>query len=268
MVSPGGVGGTPTLLRQACCTVDVVPVGGVMQSKLFQTPGDAHFTEHSQVGGRISLEGIEQGPIPVEEDAFDFVFRFAFRFFFLGWGHASSNITEVGNKVKDAMLRILRRPGRLCTRSNAPESRVRDEKVAVSPRWNLVGAEESGGNEIVAVEGDVVEIRRDAVPAGHGCRMNAAHMGVAGHDHVALAQGAAHQDNLQLNRGVYGEWLRAQEIDAGGANIASDQGDGKVFNDPADTLKLQRQLEAGSWIFTMLGVDPDGVRGHANKTPR
>jgi hypothetical protein len=38
------------------------------------------------------LERIKQGPIPVEEDAFDFGF--------LGWGHAPSNITEVGNKVK------------------------------------------------------------------------------------------------------------------------------------------------------------------------
>jgi len=84
-----------------------------MQSELVQTPGDAHFTEHCQVGGRISLEGIEQGAVPVEEDAFDFIFRFAFRFFFLGWGHASSNITEMGNKVKDATLKILQEARRM-----------------------------------------------------------------------------------------------------------------------------------------------------------
>src|ERR1700722_12633186 len=101
MLAPGGVCGTPMLLRQACGTVDVVPVRRVMLSELVQTPSDAHFTEHCQVGGRISLERIEQGPIPVEQDAFDFVF--------LGWGHAPSNITEVGNKVKEAALKILRR---------------------------------------------------------------------------------------------------------------------------------------------------------------
>jgi hypothetical protein len=179
MLAPGGVGGTPMLLRQACGAVDVVPVGGVMLSELVQTPSDAHFTEHCEVGGRISLEGIEQGPIPVEEDTFDFVF--------LGWGHAPSNITEVGNKVKEATLNILRRRGRLCTRSKVRELCVRDEKVFVTPRGNLVGAEEAGRDEVVAVEGDVIEICCDAVPAGHGCGMNAAHMGVAGHDHVALA---------------------------------------------------------------------------------
>jgi hypothetical protein len=43
---------------------------------------------------------------------------------------------------------------------------------------------------------------------------------------------------LQLDRGVHGKCLRAQEIDAGGADIAGYQGDGEVFNDPVDTLKL------------------------------
>ncbi len=113
MFAPGGVGGTPVLLRQTCGAVNVVPVGGIMLSELVQTPSDAHFTEHCQVRGRISLEGIEQGPIPVEEDAFDFVF--------LGEGHAPSNITEVGNKVKEATLKILGRRGRLYNRSKVQE---------------------------------------------------------------------------------------------------------------------------------------------------
>jgi len=230
MLAPSGVGGTPTSLRQACGAVDVVPVGGVMLCELVQTPSDAHFTEHCQVGGRISLEGIEQGAIPVEEYAFDFVF--------LGWGHAPSNITEVGNKVKEAALKMFAEARVLMHQIQVRELYIRDEKVVVSPRWNLVGAQEAGRDEVVAVEGDVIKICRDTVPAGHGCRMNAAHMGVAGHDHVALAQGAAHQDNLQLNRGVHGKWLRAQEIDAGRTDIAGYQGDGEVFIDPVNTFKL------------------------------
>jgi len=125
MLAPGGVGGTPVLLRQTGGAVDVVPVGGIMLGELVQPPSDAHFTEHCQVGGRISLEGIEQGPIPVEEDAIDFVF--------LGEGHAPSNITEVGNKVKEATLKILRRRGRLCTRSKVRELCVSGQNVVVSP---------------------------------------------------------------------------------------------------------------------------------------
>jgi len=58
------------------------------------------------------------------------------------------------------------------------------------------GAEEAGRNEVVAVEGDVIEICGDAKPAGHGCGMNAAYIGLAGHDHVALAERAADQDDL------------------------------------------------------------------------
>src|ERR1700692_380752 len=121
MLAPGSVCGTPMPLREACGAVDVVPVGRIMLGELVQTPSDAHFTEHCQVGGRIGLEGIEQGSIPVKEDAFDFVFRFGFRFVFLGWGHEPSNITEVGNKVKAATLKTLPRQGRLCTGCKARE---------------------------------------------------------------------------------------------------------------------------------------------------
>src|ERR1700731_2150108 len=124
MLAPSGVGGTPTSLRQACGAVDVVPVGGVMLCELVQPPRDAHFTEHCQVGGRISLEGIEQGPIPVEEDALNFVF--------LGEGHAPSNITEEGNKVKEATVKNLQGLGRLYTRSQKYKSYGRETK-----RWSL-----------------------------------------------------------------------------------------------------------------------------------
>src|ERR1700719_1110723 len=103
MLAPGGVGGTPMLLRQACGAVDVVPVGGVMVSELVQTPSDAHFTEHCQVGGRIGLEGIEQSAIPVEQYAFDFVFRFVF----LGRGHEPSTSQSLGIKSKPPRLKVL-----------------------------------------------------------------------------------------------------------------------------------------------------------------
>ena len=68
--------------------------------------------------------------------------------------------------------------------------------------------------------------------------MHAAHVSITGQDNVALAQRAAYQDNLQLDGGVHGKLLRAQEIDAGGADIAGYQGDWEVFNDPVDAVKL------------------------------
>src|ERR1700730_14892790 len=77
--------------------VDVVPVRGVMLAELVQTPDDSHFVEHRQVGGGIGVEGIEQSAVPIEEDAFDLVFRFVFP----GGGHEPSTSQSQGIKSKN-----------------------------------------------------------------------------------------------------------------------------------------------------------------------
>src|ERR1700693_2473280 len=101
-----------------------------------------------------------------------------------------------------------------------------------------LGAQVTRRDEVVAVEGDVIEICRNTEPAGYGCPMNATHMRVTGHDHVALTQRPAYQDDLQTDGGIHGKFLRAKEIDAGGANIAGHKGDREVLNNSFDTVQL------------------------------
>jgi hypothetical protein len=53
---------------------------------------------------------------------------------------------------------------------------------------------------IIAVEFNIVEGRRHAVPSGHRGSLRAAHMRHRGHNHISAAQWPAHKDDLKFNR--------------------------------------------------------------------
>jgi hypothetical protein len=121
---------------------------------------------------------------------------------------------------------------------------------------------------IVAVKLDVIEGCGDAVPAGHGGGFDAADMRPGEHHHVAEAERFADQHNFEFDRGTDCQLPGAEEVGTSGANVASHKGNGRFFWYPASATKAQREVQRGAGIFAVFWMDADGVRGHADKTPR
>ena len=140
--------------------------------------------------------------------------------------------------------------------------------AARPPQSKVSGLEVAGGDAVVAVELDVVEGGGYAVPAGGGSGFATLDMGAAGQDYVAVAHGPADQDDFNFDGGSDGKRAGAEKIDAGGADVASDQGDGKILGDFVDAAQAQGKFQGGAGIFAMLGMDADGVSGHASETAR
>lgn len=82
---------------------------------------------------------------------------------------------------------------------------------------------------VVAIEFQIIKGSGDAKPAGHIGGFYAGDAGFADDDHVAAAHGAADENDFEFDRGLQIELARAKEKYAGGAYVASDQGDGKIF---------------------------------------
>jgi hypothetical protein len=66
--APDLVGGVPSVAREICGAINVVPVGGIVLFEFGEAPGDVHFAEHSEVGGGVCGVGIQESAVPVEED--------------------------------------------------------------------------------------------------------------------------------------------------------------------------------------------------------
>jgi hypothetical protein len=126
--------------------------------------------------------------------------------------------------------------------------------------------QETGGEAVVAIKLDVVKGGSDTVPAGNGCRFDAAHMGIGDHDDVAQAKGLADENDLDLNGSASGELLGAKEIDARGANVSRDESDGMNLRRTTRGAKTEREIEGGAGIFTVLGENANGVGWNANET--
>jgi hypothetical protein len=60
----------------------------------------------------------------------------------------------------------------------------------------------------------------------------------------------------------------AEEINTGGADVASNEGYRRFFSDSAGTAKPQGQVQSGARIFPVFGMDADGMGGDAGETPR
>ena len=89
--------------------------------------------------------------------------------------------------------------------------------------------EEAEGDAIVAVELNVIERGGDSIPTRHGGRLAALHVSSSGENYVAVPHGLADEDDFDLQRSANDEVPRTQEIDTGGADVASDERDGKIF---------------------------------------
>src|SRR5258707_4847497 len=71
---PPDLGGSgPLGARQVLGLIDVIPVWRILLLEFGYTPGDLHFSEHGEVGGGVGGVGVEEGAVPVEEDAFDWM---------------------------------------------------------------------------------------------------------------------------------------------------------------------------------------------------
>jgi hypothetical protein len=69
LLAPSAVGVIPTSARQFRGAIDAIPVGGIVASEVVKSPRDAHFAEHGEISGGISVIGIEKRAVPVEEHA-------------------------------------------------------------------------------------------------------------------------------------------------------------------------------------------------------
>jgi len=130
------------------------------------------------------------------------------------------------------------------------------------------GFKEAGGNVVVAVKLDVIEFGGDAKPAGHGGGLNAAHTGHGGEDNVAKAERPADENDFQLDGGAKSELLGAKEIDAGGADVASDESDGMGFGYSSGGAKAKGKIQGSARIFALLGMNTHGVGGHPGEATR
>lgn len=121
---------------------------------------------------------------------------------------------------------------------------------------------------IVAVKLDVVKGCRDAVPAWHGGGLDTANVGHGDHHNVAQAQRLADENDFELDGGADGQLPRAEKIDAGGTDVARDQGYRGIFGNAARTAKAKRKVQRSTRIFAMFRVDAYGMSWNADKTAR
>jgi hypothetical protein len=121
---------------------------------------------------------------------------------------------------------------------------------------------------VVAVKLDVIKGGGNAIPTGHGSRFGAAHMRHSGHDHIAESERFADQNNFEFDRSADRQLPRAEKINPCGADVASNESDGRFFRDPAGTAKTQREVQSGAGVFPVFRMDADGMRGNADETPR
>ena len=121
---------------------------------------------------------------------------------------------------------------------------------------------------VVAVKLDVIKGGGDAMPARHGRGFGAAYMRHGGHDHIAESKRFADQNNFKLDGSTDRQLPGAKKINAGGADVASNEGYGRVFSDSARTAKTQWEVQSGARVFPVFGMDADGMRWNADETPR
>ncbi len=72
LFAPSAVGIIPAGAGQFGGAIDAIPIRGIVTSKIVESPGDAHFAEHGEIGGGIGAVGIEERAVPIEKDALNF----------------------------------------------------------------------------------------------------------------------------------------------------------------------------------------------------
>src|SRR5713101_2471129 len=127
------------------------------------------------------------------------------------------------------------------------------------------GAGVVSGDVVVAIEFQFVERGGNAEPAGHGGRFEARDAGFADDDHISTAHGAADQDYFQFDDGIERQFARAEEEDTGGADVARDQSNRKIFGAAGYASEAQGQAKRRSGIFALLWKNADGMSRHARE---
>ena len=141
-------------------------------------------------------------------------------------------------------------------------------EVLTQIRTEDSGLEETGGDAIVAVELHVIEGGGDSVPTGRGGGFTALHVSRGGEDNVTVPHGLADENDFHLQRGANGERSGAEEVNAGRADVAGNQSDGKFLRDVADAAQSQREPEGGARVFAVLRMNANCVGGHAREAAR
>ena len=102
----------------------------------------------------------------------------------------------------------------------------------------LVGAV-AEGDDVVALDGEVVEGGGVAVPAGEIGVFAADNVGSGEHLDFALALRALDQRDFEFDGLAYGEFARGEEKDATGADVAGNEGYGEGFGLIIDANQAQ-----------------------------
>jgi hypothetical protein len=131
-----------------------------------------------------------------------------------------------------------------------------------------LGFQKARRDTVVAVELHVIKGCGDAIPSGHGSGLGAAHMRHGGYDDVAEAERFADKDYFEFDRSADWQLPGAKEINAGGADVTSDESSGRFFGHSASSAKAQRKVQGRARIFPMLGMDAHGVCWHSDETAR
>ena len=118
---------------------------------------------------------------------------------------------------------------------------------------------------VVAIEFQIVERGGDAEPARHVGRFDAAHASDGDGDDVTAAHGAADQNNFQFDICIHLEALRAKEENAGGADVAGDQGNREFFLDIFHAPQAQRKPQRCARVFSLFVKDADSVSRNAGE---
>src|ERR1700735_419679 len=121
---------------------------------------------------------------------------------------------------------------------------------------------------VVALDGEIIETRGVAPPAGRIDIFRAHDVRSGGHVHVAEADRTLHERNFQLNGRAGFDLARRKKIDSARADVSRNERYGHAFPGIANSEQTQRQRETGARIVAAFADDTDGMRGHARKTAR
>jgi hypothetical protein len=121
---------------------------------------------------------------------------------------------------------------------------------------------------VVAIKLDIIEGCRDSIPAGHGGGLCAADVSHGGHDDVAEAQRFADQHDFKFDGGANWQLPGAEKINAGGTDVAGNEGYRRLLRDSAGAAKAQGEVQSRTGVFSMFRMHAYSVRRYPDETPR
>jgi hypothetical protein len=121
------------------------------------------------------------------------------------------------------------------------------------------------GQQVIAIEVDVVKRSSEAAPSGHVAIFDANDVSCGPEAHTAAAQRTLDQCDLEFNGRSRRDVAGRQEVNARRADILGDERDGRHFRAALDAGQLQRQAEAGSRAASAVFRDAYRVSRHAQK---